>query len=393
LVDALLLPRRGPGEGVGTEAQALLVQALMRLGRQEGVGAAVAWALGREDEPLVLAAHPSSEARRIEPSGRLFDALGELGRVARLSDAHPRPELAALAARGVSAVAPIEGFGSRPAAVVLIFAEVPGRPLRPRAMAVLDEVTRKLGETMTTNLALARLERLDAHVRQLDRLATLGGLVAEIVHEVRNPLVSVKTFLQLLPDRLEDPEFHEGFRSLVGEEVQRLERMLDDLLRHARPASAAEPGDGGRLDAAIPTIQQLLAYRCRERGVELITQITADLPPLGLSEDALRQLLLNLLLNATEVTPEGDTIQLSADWSSEEPNHVELCIEDSGPGIDPALRAHVFEPFWTSRSEGVGGLGLAICKRIVEEAGGSIRLASGPGDRGASFRITLPIVT
>jgi signal transduction histidine kinase len=391
LVDALLLPRREPGEGVGAEAQALLARALVRLGRQEGVGAAVAWALEREDEPLVLAAHPPEEARRIEPSGRLFDALGDLSGVSRLSESHPRPELAALAARGVSAVAPIEGFGSRPAAVVLIFGEILGRPLRPRSMAVLDEVARKLGETMSTNLARARLERLDAHVRHLDRLATLGGLVAEIVHEVRNPLVSVKTFLQLLPDRLEDPEFHEDFRSLVDEEVQRLERMLDDLLRHARPVSAAERGDGGRLDAAIPTIQQLLTYRCRERGVELVAQIAANLPPLGLSEDALRQLLLNLLLNATEVTPEGDTIRLSADWSPEQPNHVELCIEDSGPGIDPALHAHVFEPFWTSRSEGVGGLGLAICKRIVEEAGGSIRLASAAQGSGACFRITLPI--
>jgi signal transduction histidine kinase len=243
---------------------------------------------------------------------------------------------------------------------------------------------------MSTQLALDRLGRLDGAVQQLDRLAALGSLVSEVVHEIRNPLVSVKTFLQLLPERLDDPEFHQTFRAVVNDEVQRLERMLDDLLRHARPNRMPAIGEGARVSETIGTTLQLLTYRCRERGVVLDTNIRRELPALSLSEDALRQLLLNLLLNATEVTPEGGRVILSADWSSNEVNHLELKVEDDGPGIDSSIGDQIFEPFWTTRRQSVGGLGLAICKRIVDDAGGSIE-ASNRRNGGACFRVDLPI--
>jgi signal transduction histidine kinase len=276
--------------------------------------------------------------------------------------------------------------------VLLIYAEKSGRPLRPRTIAVLAEVATKLSHSMSTHLALDRLGRLDDTVQQLDRLASLGGLVSEIVHEIRNPLVSVKTFLQLLPERLDDPEFHQRFRGVVNDEVQRLERMLDDLLRHARPNRIPEFGEGARVSDAIGTTLQLLTYRCHERGIVLDTEIRPELPALNLSEDALRQLLLNLLLNATEVTPEGGRIVLSVDWSPNEVNHLELKVEDDGPGIDPSLGDRIFEPFWTTRSQSTGGLGLAICKRIADDANGSIEVHN-RRNGGACFRVNLPIMS
>lgn len=391
LLDALLLPHDPAAEGVGSEGQILLSKALLRLGRQEGVDAAVAWAAEPGGEPKVLAAHPAHSANRIHPTLELYDALMRLEGVQRLTDAELGVELTALMARGVSAVAPIKGLGATPAAVLLIYPKRPGRPLRPRTIAVLGEVATKLSHSMSAHLAVDRLARLDDAVQQLDRLASLGGLVSEIVHEIRNPLVSVKTFLQLLPERLDDPEFHRDFRGVVNDEVQRLERMLDDLLRHARPNRAPTIGEGARVSETIRTTLQLLSYRCRERGVVLETEIRSNLPALGLSEDALRQLLLNLLLNATEVTPEGGRIVLYVDWSPDEVNHLELKIEDDGPGIDPSSGDRIFEPFWTTRSESAGGLGLAICKRIVDEAGGSIE-AINRRDGGACFRVDLPIM-
>jgi signal transduction histidine kinase len=256
---------------------------------------------------------------------------------------------------------------------------------------VLAEVADQLSQSMATQLALDRLGQMDDAVARLDRLAALGGLVTEIVHEIRNPLVAVKTFLQLLPERRNDPEFNDGFRLLVGEEVQRLERMLDDLLRHARPRSTpASIGEGAHIGEAAETTLQLLRYRCRERGIELETRIRPDLPALGLAPDALRQLLLNLLLNATQVTPRGGSIRLRAEWSDALPNHLVLSVEDDGPGVEPELAARIFEPFWTRRSEGAGGLGLAICKRIVEDAGGTISVQSGPTG-GARLCVELPI--
>lgn len=395
MLDALLLPQDSRLEAVGSEGQTLLAKALTRLARQDGVEAAVAWGVGTDEEaPRVLAAQPADMASRIALTPELYRALSALVEpVLLLADdaSQISPELAALAARGVVAVAPVAGLGSAPAAMLLLFAKIPGRPLRPRVLAVLNEVAHRLAETMSTHLALDRLGRLDAAVQELDRLASLGSLVAEIVHEIRNPLVSVKTFLQLLPERRDDPEFQNDFRLIVSEEVQRMERMLEDLLRHARPAATPDPGDGAHVGEEIATTLQLLTYRCRERGVGLETRIAPRLPPLALSGDALRQLLLNLLLNATEVTPEGGTIVLSADWSREAMNRIELGVEDAGPGIERALRRQIFEPFWTSRKESAGGLGLAICKRIVEEAGGSIQVEDGAVG-GARFRVELEIL-
>jgi signal transduction histidine kinase len=386
----MLLPHDPIAESVGVEGQTLLARALLRLERQEGVDAVVAWSRETGTPPKVLAAHPAHAASRVRPSAQLYDALAALDGIERLTDGDLGVELTALAARGVSVAAPIKGLGAAPAAVLLVYAKRPGRPLRPRVVAVLGEVVEKLSQSRSANLALDRIGRLDGAIQRLDRLAALGALVSEVVHEVRNPLVSVKTFLQLLPERMDDPEFHRDFRALVESEVARLERMLDDLLRHARPPSTPSHGEGARVGEAIATTRQLLAYRCRERGIELDVRIRPELPTLALTVDALRQLLLNLLLNATQVTREGGRIVLRADWSEIEANHVEIRIDDEGPGIDTTLGDRIFEPFWTTRSEGAGGLGLAICKRIVEEAGGAID-ASNRREGGARLRVTLPI--
>ena len=322
-----------------------------------------------------------------------YRALAHLDRVQRLTDPGIDPRLEMLCELGVSAAVPVPGLGDAPSALLLVFAAKQGRPLRPRTIAVLDEVASKLAKTLTTSLALDRMTRMDGAVRRLDRLAALGGLVSEIVHEIRNPLVSVKTFLQLLPDRLDDPEFHQGFRGVVEDEVARLERMLGDLLRHARPAPAqALAHHEARIGEAVETTLQLITYRCRERGVEVVTELRDELPALGLAEDALRQLFLNLLLNASEVTPAQGRIRVVADWCPRSANHVELRVEDEGPGIEAAARKRLFEPFFTTREDGAGGLGLSICKKIVEEAGGTIEVEPGR-ERGACFRISLPIAS
>lgn len=394
LLDAVLLPHGGEGDSqsVGVLGQTLLLRALTRLERQPGIAGVVAWMLDGDGEPHVRAAQPARFAHHITLDAALYASLAKLPEATRLTDGDLPAALAALAARGVSVVAPVAGLGGAPVALLLLFSERAGRLLRPRSMAVLNEVTGRLSSAMSAQLALDRLGALDAAVQRLDRLAALGGLVAEIVHEVRNPLVSVKTFLQLLPERLDDPDFHQDFRLLVSEEVERLERMLSDLLRHARPRTAAATGHSASVAGAIETTLQLLTYRCRERGIELVTRIAAPLPSVALSEDALRQLLLNLLLNATEVTESGGRVLLSVDWSPHAINHLELIVEDEGPGIAPDLAARLFEPFWTTRPEGVGGLGLAICKRIVEEAGGSIRVDE-RRQGGACFRIELKIAS
>jgi signal transduction histidine kinase len=235
---------------------------------------------------------------------------------------------------------------------------------------------------------LAKSEKLDA-LMQLDRQASLGRLVSEIVHEIRNPLSSIKTFLRLLPERLDDPEFHQDFRLIVSDEVQRLERLIDELLQQANPRPTPHSREGAAVDDVIHTTLQLMAHRFVEQGVVFDHQISSSLPALRLSEDRLRQLLLNLLLNASEITPRRGRVSVSADWSPNRANHLELKISDDGPGIETSLVDRIFEPFWTTRNQ-AGGLGLAICKRIVDDADGEIRVHNRT-EGGACFCIELPI--
>jgi signal transduction histidine kinase len=392
LLDALLLPNEAQHDSVGSEGQALLIKSLLRLERQEDVQATVAWTLDPAGKPMVMGAHPAEWASHIQPTPEAYHALATLDRVQRLTDTGLGPALTSLGALGISAAAPVAGLGTTPAAILLVYPNKPGRPLRPRTIAVLAEVASKLTNTLSSSLALERMAQLDGAVQRIDRLAALGGLVSEIVHEIRNPLVSVKTFLQLLPERLDDPEFHHDFRSVVSDEVGRLERMLDDLLRHARPTTPAVIDERARIKDAVGTTLQLLTYRCRERGIELVSNLREELPALGLPQDALRQLLLNLLINATQVTPSGGMIEIRADWSPDNANHVTIWVEDEGPGLGSTLTQRIFEPFWTTRDTGAGGLGLAICKRITEEAGGRISVEDG-AKGGARFRVELPIAT
>ena len=138
---------------------------------------------------------------------------------------------------GFTAAAPVTG-GNAGAAAVLLLGEAEGDPnwVRPRILAELGAAAQRLRGPAAAALAAGGLAQLDAEVRRLDRLAAIGGLVAEMVHEIRNPLVSVKTFLQLLPERAGDPEFRESFLQVASEEVRRIERLLDAVLQHGRRA-------------------------------------------------------------------------------------------------------------------------------------------------------------
>jgi signal transduction histidine kinase len=227
-------------------------------------------------------------------------------------------------------------------------------------------------------------EGIDAEMRRLDRLASLGRLAAEVAHEIRNPLVSIKTFLQLLPERRDDPEFVDRFGAVVADELRRMERLLDLMLEQARPRAGAAP----RADPAeaVAAVADLLRQRATRAGVELETRIDPDAPAAALGEDELRQVVLNLAQNALAVSPPGGRVRIVAEVRD---SGLVLTVSDEGPGIPQRLGAAIFEPFVTGRADGSGGLGLAITRRIVEQAGGSIGFADRAGG-GTEFRVGLP---
>jgi signal transduction histidine kinase len=385
------------GESVLHDLQTLLADEVQRLRDATASESAVAWALREDGSPYVAAAAFVGGAPAT-PDRAAFASAARLAGATDLGARRLDPALHELARRfQCTAAAPVSAGEGRVLAVLLLRTAPPeARPragprpaVAPRALGLLDASARRLARPLASALAAGRLRRLDEQVRQLDRLAALGALGAEIAHEVRNPLVSVKTFLELLPERRHDPELLGEFCEVVRSEVARLERLLDTIVEYASPQSRdpADPiPDPASVGPALDAVLGLLEHRARRSGVRLEAAAQAGLPPLCLGEDALRQVLLNLALNALDVTPQGGRVELRARSVERD---VEILVSDEGPGIPPALREAVFEPFVSTRRDRPGGLGLAISRRIVEEAGGTLDI--GESERGgAELRVRIP---
>jgi signal transduction histidine kinase len=340
-------------------------------------------------EPFVAAASVEDVALK-PPTPAAFAEGARLAGPTDLGLPSAPPVLRALAVpQGFSAVVPVGGpCEGEPVALLLVGGvdDPPGQ-VRARTLAALETAARHLAGPLEAADGLARIARLDESVRRLDRLAALGDLVAEIVHEVRNPLVSVKTFVQLLPKRQDDPEFRTRFSEVVEGELRRIERLLDVVLEHARPRAAAPRGTVTAVAPVLESVAHLLAHRALEHGVTLTTHAPSDLPGVAMSDDGLRQVVLNLALNAIDATRCGGCVRLVAALA---PGGVEVRVEDEGPGVPATLRERVFEPFFSTKGGRPGGLGLAISRRIVEEAGGVLAITDRIGG-GAAFRFTLAL--
>jgi signal transduction histidine kinase len=264
-----------------------------------------------------------------------------------------------------------------------------GRPLTAAARAL----ARRLVDGATALLAHTQLEHDLLRARELlaraDRLAALGTLAAGIAHEVRNPLVSVRTFIELLPERLHDEEFRTAFRDLTLAEIERICGLLNDLLAFTRPAAAqAEPSD---LNALVLQTVRLLEPEGRKCGVAVRTRCTAMLPLVAVDEGRLKQVLMNVILNAIQACSERGTVDVSTHCAPG-PDRAWSVVEvaDSGPGIPPEVAPHIFDPFVTTKDTG-SGLGLHVAHRITSDHGGAIHARSRPGG-GTIFAIHLPTV-
>ncbi len=378
---------RPPIASIESGLQGAFARALRDLVRHTRCTRSAVWAHDEAGRPRVLAARLPG-ARIEAPNPEVLDAACALEGPVDLGTPAAGPVLGTIpASHGLHAAAPIAPGPDGATAVILMGhdAEPPGR-VRPRNLAVLGKTASLLSSDARTASAARRLLRLDDHVRRLDRLAALGGLVAEIVHEIRNPLVSVKTFLQLLPERIDDPEFRESFLSVASDELRRVERLLDVVLEHGRPAPAAREDDAAEVGAALEGAARLVAHRAADQGVAVEVAAVEGNLVVPLAADGLRQVVLNLLLNALDATPSGGSIRLGASATDDA---IEIRVDDDGPGIPETLAEHLFEPFVTTREGAPGGLGLAITRRIVEEAGGRVG-ATPRAEGGTRFAVALP---
>jgi signal transduction histidine kinase len=212
-------------------------------------------------------------------------------------------------------------------------------------------------------------------------------MAAGLAHEIRNPLVSIRTFTQLLPERMGDEEFRSKFFELTLSEVDRICALINELLAFARPAPAQL--SRMNLNSCLEGICLLLDSQARNRGVRLRMQLRQGLRSIIADEDQVKQVVMNVVLNAIQACSDGGDVEI-ASYETAVADKGYLCIEiaDTGRGIERELLEHIFDPFFTTRRDGTG-LGLAIAHQIVSTHGGFIDVKSEPG-QGTTFLIHLP---
>ncbi|XXT18995.1 HAMP domain-containing sensor histidine kinase [Sorangium sp. So ce429] len=244
----------------------------------------------------------------------------------------------------------------------------------------------------------ADLKRAQERLVRSERLASVGRLSAGLAHEIGNPIAAILGLQELLLAGGLTPAEERDFVERMKRETERIHRILRDLLDFARPAAggagdAGEAGEepSGAVADAVDDVVSLVAPQKAFRGVELARDVAPDVPPVPLSHGRLVQVLLNLLLNAADAVPRaGGRVALRASRGADGGARIE--VEDNGPGIAEAVRETLFEPFITTKQVGEGtGLGLAVCRGLVEAAGGSIGVERGEGG-GARFVVLLPAV-
>jgi len=267
----------------------------------------------------------------------------------------------------------------------------------PNTRRSVSVETRRLVDRNTPLGAVAVIHDLtvEEDLRQkqdlVDRAAFWTDLAASMSHEIRNPLVAIKTFAQLLPERFGDPEFRKNFNQIVVQEIDRLDKIVSQINSFAHPAELKMRP----LDIRAPVKRGLELARSKFRvngGVAVETELPSNLPKVLGDESALAEAVAHLVANAAEALTEQKKpkITLSAKPIREggRDSAVLVTVEDNGRGIAPEMRDKVFSPFCTTKARGMG-LGLPIVKRTVFDHNGRVDIDT--SDSGTAVRIALPV--
>ncbi len=254
---------------------------------------------------------------------------------------------------------------------------------RPFTYPEVEQV-QEIAEFMDNILARSRLTM---QARQSDQLATIGLLGASLAHEIRNPLVSIKTFAHLLPTRFDDAEFRRRFNLLIPAEVDRIDSLTQQLLDLSNPRR--HQMERISLHAVVRETVDLMLTRATEARVAIASTLGAATDTIIADSSAIRQVLLNLLINAFQALELQEDDRRVEIRSRNSPNgNIILEVSDNGPGIPPDQRARLFHPFASTKTKGMG-LGLAVCADILHEHRATI-IVPDVGRPGATFRITFP---
>ncbi|MFA5393191.1 MAG: ATP-binding protein [Candidatus Ratteibacteria bacterium] len=240
--------------------------------------------------------------------------------------------------------------------------------------------------TISSQLAMViNNSELFSQLQRAERLAAAGIIAAGMAHEIRNPLVSIKTFVQLLPEKFNDPEFRQTFTKIASQEVDRINRLLEDLLNFARPAPMQKKKTNlsGIMEKSLFMLSNELAAR------KIIVEkeyLKNDVFVEG-DEFQLQRVFSNLFLNSIQAMENGGRLTITASTSPYKQRFF-IKIIDTGKGIPSENLSRIFDPFFSTRHGG-NGLGLAIAHNIVKEHGGEIEVQSAPNS-GTTFTLEFP---
>lgn len=263
-------------------------------------------------------------------------------------------------------------------------------PLGVSTSLLKDFEGNKIGAIMVFN-DLSERKQMENEMRRMDRLASLGTLAAGMAHEIKNPLSSIKTFTQLLPEKLDDPEFRGDFLAIASKEVDRIDYLINQLLNFARPSKPQFE----RVDIAL-TLNDSIAIidnQIRKKNITVVREFGKEEQLAYADERQLKQVFINIMMNAIQAMEEKGTLTIEVKQPSPkmhqgaESEFLQVLIRDTGKGISEENLDKLFNPFFTTKHDGTG-LGLAIVHRIIEDHRGFIEVSSKVG-MGTTFTINL----
>ena len=238
------------------------------------------------------------------------------------------------------------------------------------------------------------LKRSQSLLWRTDRLRSLEIMAGGFAHEIRNPLTSIKTFVELAPDRSGDQDFLRHFGTVVFEDVARIERLTQEIMDYARQEGPQLQEED--LNDIVSSCLYLFEVRTGGKPLSVEKQLHAGLPSVKVDRRQMKQVLLNMFFNALEsMLPDGGTLRVRTHFLAKgnQDHHVQVEIEDTGCGIHSDNLEHIFDPFFTTKHESREregtGLGLTIAHQIIREHGGKIEVQS-ILNQGSTFLVTLP---
>lgn len=278
----------------------------------------------------------------------------------------------------------LESGENETATIILPEPEGRYRHIQTTATPIRDEFGNNIGCLLHYQDRTTEHELMES-MRRNDQLETVSQMAASIAHEVRNPMTSVQGFLQLMSREVDPASTHSMYLHVMEEDLKRINSIITEYLNFSRMGS--DSLEDVWIGTLLHNTYTLLQSEANLKGIQMALLMACDNPLLIANPNRIKQVLINLARNAMEAMIEqgGGTLTLALDSTDE---HISITVKDTGPGIDASHLGRIFSPFYTTKKTGTG-LGLYVCKRIIDEHNGTITVTTETGV-GTTFEIKLP---